>query len=176
MQDGPRRHERRGGRHRPRLAADVEQVRAKEIAALIVGEQQLVQDLSEHRRSLTTKLLKERAQGVAFKTIAHEILTVTRGEATAANLDRIEARLRQRVSKRAPLRDRGSRIARGPGEPAASRCGSKGRSDMYRRRTVEEWFENAPNSCERPLADPDDPDGPDPEVDIPDLIDNEVDE
>ncbi len=46
---------------------------------------------------------------------------------------------------------------------------------MYRRRTVEEWFESNPNSCERPLANPDDPDALDPEVDIPpDLIDEEV--
>lgn len=177
MPDGHGRRERRGGRHRPRLAADAEQLRAKEIAALIVREQQLVRDLAELRGALATDLLKARSQGVAFKAIAHEILSATSGEATAENLDRIEVSLRQRVTKRVALRDRGSRIARGRGEKAASSCGSKARSQMYRRRTVEEWFESNPNTCPRPLANPDDPDALDPEVDIPpDLIDNEVDE
>lgn len=147
-----------------------EQLRAEGIAALVVGEQRLVQDLATLRGTIAKELLSARAEGVASKTVAHEILIATSGEATAENLARIDASLRQRASaaaKQAARCDPGSQRARGPGERAAASCGAKGRLPMYRRRTVEEWFESAPSACERAAPKPDEQEPIYPEVDLP---------
>lgn len=153
----------------------------RRLARLLVRERRLCHQAIALRREIDLAVIAARRSAVPYKEIANEVVLALKLPPSADELERVTSCLRQRT--KAAVKRAGGITAPTKGvaqERRSAKHGPRKETSMhpYRRRIIEEWFED-PSTCPPPGAPASiesDPDSDEDEPGLGEIVEQDHDE